>query len=74
MPTASPIAVIPLTGETVTLSPSQGVNQLHGGPEGFDKRRWQIVNQNDRQVLFALSSDDGDQGFPGNLGATRNIV
>ena len=22
-------------GETVTLSPSQGVNQLHGGPEGF---------------------------------------
>ncbi|MGQ7172052.1 aldose epimerase family protein, partial [Escherichia sp. R-CC3] len=22
------------------------------------------------QVLFALSSDDGDQGFPGNLGAT----
>ncbi len=31
-------------GETVTLSPSQGVNQLHGGPEGFDKRRWQIVN------------------------------
>ena len=21
-------------GETVTLSPSQGVNQLHGGPEG----------------------------------------
>lgn len=57
-------------GETVTLSPSQGVNQLHGGPEGFDKRRWQIVNQNDRQVLFALSSDDGDQGFPGNLGAT----
>ncbi len=56
-------------GETVTLSPSQGVNQ-YGGPEGFDKRRWQIVNQNDRQVLFALSSDDGDQGFPGNLGAT----
>lgn len=54
----------------MTLSPSQGVNQLHGGPEGFDKRRWQIVNQNDRQVLFALSSDDGDQGFPGNLGAT----
>ncbi|XPE61350.1 hypothetical protein ACNKHT_03660 [Shigella flexneri] len=49
---------------------SQGVYQLHGGPEGFDKRRWRIVNQNDRQVLFALSSDDGDQGFPGNFGAT----
>ena len=32
-----------------------GDNQLHGGPDGFDKRRWQIVNQNDRQVLFALT-------------------
>ncbi len=32
------------------------------------------MNQNDRQVLFALSSDDGDQGFPGNLGATVQIV
>ncbi len=39
-------------GETVTLSPSQGVNQLHGGPEGFDKRRWQIVNQNDRRCCL----------------------
>ncbi len=57
-------------GETVTLQPSQGVNQLHGGPDGFDKRRWQIVNHNERQVLFAISSDDGDQGFPGNLCAT----
>ncbi|MDL4617747.1 galactose-1-epimerase [Citrobacter amalonaticus] len=59
-----------LNGETVTLQPSQGVNQLHGGPDGFDKRRWQIVNHNERQVLFAISSDDGDQGFPGNLCAT----
>ena len=59
-----------LNGETVTLQPSQGVNQLHGGPDGFVKRRWQIVNHNERQVLFTLSSDDGDQGFPGNLCAT----
>lgn len=57
-------------GETVELIPSQGDNQLHGGPDGFDKRRWQIVNQNDRQVLLALTSDDGDQGFPGHLCAT----
>ena len=57
-------------GETVSLLPSQGENQLHGGPDGFDKRRWQIVNQNDRQVRFALTSDDGDQGFPGHLCAT----
>ena len=41
-----------LNGETVTLQPSQGVTQLHGGPDGFDKRRWQIVNHND--VRFCL--------------------
>ena len=38
-----------------------GENQLHGGPEGFDKRRWKIVQQNDREVLFSLDSLDGDR-------------
>nr|WP_276590595.1 galactose-1-epimerase [Enterobacter cloacae] len=58
-----------LDGVRYTLLPSQGENQLHGGPEGFDKRRWKIVQQNDREVLFSLDSLDGDQGFPGNLTA-----
>ncbi|MBB1200086.1 galactose-1-epimerase [Enterobacteriaceae bacterium 89] len=62
-----------LDGETVQLVPSQGPNQLHGGPDGFDKRRWQVLNQNDESVLFALESADGDQGFPGNLSATAHF-
>lgn len=53
---------------------SQGENQLHGGPEGFDKRRWKIVQQNDREVLFSLDSRDGDQGFPGNLTAFAHFT
>lgn len=61
-----------LTGTTYELAPSQGPNQLHGGPEGFDKRRWRVVNQNDESVLFSLESADGDQGFPGNLSATAH--
>lgn len=61
-----------LAGETYQLAPSQGVNQLHGGPEGFDKRRWKVINQNDVSVLFALDSADGDQGFPGHLQATAH--
>ncbi|MGU3413513.1 galactose-1-epimerase [Enterobacteriaceae bacterium C34A] len=61
-----------LDGVTFELTPSQGPNQLHGGPDGFDKRRWQVVNQNDNSVLFALESADGDQGFPGNLSATAH--
>lgn len=54
----------------VTLVPSQGENQLHGGPDGFDKRRWRIVRQNEHEVLYTLDSPDGDQGFPGELRAT----
>ncbi|WP_437608428.1 galactose-1-epimerase [Erwinia sp. V71] len=54
----------------IQLVASQGAHQLHGGPEGFDKRRWQIVRQNEHEVLYHISSADGDQGFPGNLQAT----
>nr|WP_318382315.1 galactose-1-epimerase [uncultured Enterobacter sp.] len=59
-----------LDGQTYSLLPSQGENQLHGGPEGFDKRRWRIARQNDSEVLFNLDSPDGDQGFPGNVSAS----
>jgi len=62
-----------LDGVEYALTPSQGPNQLHGGPQGFDKRRWRIVQQNDSEVLFALESADGDQGFPGNLSATAHF-
>lgn len=55
----------------MNLTPSnEAGHQLHGGPDGFDKRRWQIVSHDDSQVLFALDSADGDQGFPGHLQAT----
>ena len=58
-----------LDGQTVELAPSQGKNQLHGGPEGFDKRRWAIASQNPTEAVFTLTSPDGDQGYPGELQA-----
>lgn len=59
-----------LDGQTVEVAPSQGEHQLHGGPEGFDKRRWAIVSHNSSEVIFTLTSPDGDQGYPGELQAT----
>ncbi|MBW7982541.1 galactose-1-epimerase [Enterobacillus tribolii] len=53
----------------VVLAPNQGEHQLHGGPQGFDKRRWQRVSHDGGQVTYRLFSADGDQGFPGNLDA-----
>lgn len=63
-----------LDGTRVQLVPSQGENQLHGGPDGFDKRRWRIVRQNEREVLYTLDSPDGDQGYPGELRATAHYT
>ncbi|WP_438436533.1 galactose-1-epimerase [Kluyvera georgiana] len=59
-----------LDGQTVDVAPSQGEHQLHGGPEGFDKRRWLVTTQNATEAVFTLTSPDGDQGFPGELQAT----
>ena len=40
-------------------------NHLHGGPEGFDRRVWEIVDVEDDHVRLELESPDGDQGYPG---------
>lgn len=56
-----------LDGKTVQVATNQAGNCLHGGVEGFDKRRWEIVAQDALSVTFSLYSHDGDQGFPGTL-------
>lgn len=56
-----------LDGQVFRLSHNEGDNILHGGVEGFDKRRWVIERQSAQFVTFGLESRDGDQGFPGNL-------
>jgi aldose 1-epimerase len=46
---------------------NQAGNTLHGGPNGFDKRRWTTQEQTESSVTYELTSQDGDQGFPGTL-------
>ena len=55
-----------LEGKTVQTTINDGVNMLHGGVEGFDKRNWEGEMVPDG-VEFTLVSPDGDQGFPGTL-------
>lgn len=57
------------TGRTHVLAPNEGEVQLHGGPDGFDKRDWQVLSRGASRLVFGLESPDGDQGFPGNLQA-----
>ena len=59
-----------LNDKTVTLTANQGKHQLHGGVNGFDKRRWALEKCGENFVCFSLHSVDGDQGFPGNVDMT----
>jgi aldose 1-epimerase len=55
-----------LDGKSYQVPANNGVNALHGGPHGFDRRNWSahpIANG----VEFTWISDDGDQGFPGRV-------
>lgn len=56
-----------LASKSYQLGTNDGNNSLHGGFEGFDKRRWAIQEQSANHVVFTLNSADGDQGYPGNL-------
>lgn len=43
---------------------------LHGGCVGFDKKLWQctvLSDKDDPSAAFEMISEDGDEGYPGNL-------
>jgi len=63
-------ATFTIDGETYQLAANNGPNNLHGGPQGFDKKLWQaepFENDEGPGLKLQLLSEDGDQGFPGNL-------
>lgn len=62
-------AAFTLDGQRHELAANDGPNCLHGGPDGFDLRDWDVVAQDAEAVTLALVSPDGDQGFPGRLDA-----
>jgi aldose 1-epimerase len=59
-----------LDGQSVRLAQNDGANALHGGPGGFDRKIWSIVDVGADPspfVILALSSEDGEEGYPGSL-------
>ncbi len=59
-----------LDGRQVSVGTHDRGNSLHGGPEGFDVRLWEVREHGPDDVVLALTSPDGDQGFPGTVTAT----
>lgn len=59
-----------LDGQVYTLATNNGQNNLHGGPNGFDTRFWNIEEHpvSDGAALkLTYTSKDMEEGFPGNL-------
>ncbi|MDR7335331.1 aldose epimerase family protein [Roseateles asaccharophilus] len=56
-----------LDGRPHALAANEGEHQLHGGPDGFHRRHWQVASHTDDTLELTLTSPDGDQGFPGEL-------
>ncbi|ODA33957.1 galactose-1-epimerase [Veronia pacifica] len=56
-----------LKGKEYKLSVNDGRHCLHGGNLGFDRYRWNVLLKNFNKIVFAMTSRDGDQGFPGRL-------
>lgn len=73
-------------GKTYSLAANNGVNNLHGGVVGWGKRVWEGpepvgirdvqvpgfggLTEGGESVEFAITSEDGDEGFPGEVRAT----
>lgn len=58
---------LPVAGTEYRLPINDGPNSLHGGPDGYDLREWEIAESTHEKVTFRLVSPDGDQGYPGDV-------
>jgi aldose 1-epimerase len=56
-----------------TLATNDGKNHLHGGVKGFDKVVWdaeQMQTNEGPALKLTYLSEDGEEGYPGNLNCT----
>jgi aldose 1-epimerase len=49
------------------LDINDGINALHGGNTGFQRRVWNAEQINESAVTFSYVSQDGEEGYPGTF-------
>ena len=52
---------------------NNGKHHIHGGPNGFNKKTWELVERFDGDapgIKLQCQSGDGEEGYPGNMTAT----
>ncbi len=66
-----------LDGVAYQLATNNGENHLHGGVEGFNRKFWEseVLELDDAiGVKMSYFSEDGEEGYPGNLSTTISFV
>lgn len=59
-----------IKGKVYPLTKNNHSNTLHGGESGFDKKLWDVQleqEQDSVSVVLSCTSEDGEEGYPGNL-------
>lgn len=59
-----------LDGKNYQLATNEKGNHLHGGENGLDTKIWTVEtasNKNEAQLIFAYTSPNNENGYPGNL-------
>lgn len=54
-------------GREYVLARNENCNNLHSGPNGFEKKLWSSMAVSENAVRFYRTSPDGENGFPGNF-------
>ncbi|MCD7736636.1 MAG: galactose-1-epimerase, partial [Lachnospiraceae bacterium] len=62
--------------ETFQLPINDNDNNLHSGPDGADKRKWEVagIDEEANSIAFHILLPDGENGFPGNFDATMTYT
>ncbi len=66
-----------LDGKNYSLARNNGPNALHGGPVGFDKVVWKVIEVKSgpqASVTLGYTSPDGEEGYPGALSVTATYT
>jgi len=63
-----------LNGIDYQLEHNNGVNHLHGGLNGFDKRVWDATAQPPNVLRLSYLSRAGEENYPGNLSAEASYT
>ena len=56
-----------ISGKAIQLSQNKGLDTLHGGDIGFDRKVWDILPALGPSLTLQYVSPAGEEGFPGNL-------